>query len=138
MTEPAAGSDRSAASRTPENGDASIQFFADEPGSRESVFGSVDQSDVLSRLGDGAIEDDYADPFFDHSLLSSQVPHRSVDVGIRTVVGGEASSRPSATTSGAPDDDRLGATVSPALTLDAVARRRFILEGPASLASATG
>lgn len=124
-------SDDSVVAPQPPEEDPRLQFFGDgaerKATSGHSVFRSVDQDSVLNRLGEGS---DGEDSDFFEGVIPQGAPTttRSVDVGIRTVVGG---AEPAAKE----EEEPMPAprTTSPALAEDAEARWRFILEGPASL-----
>lgn len=110
--------------------DPRLQFFGDGAERKatggHSVFRSVDQDSVLDRLAEGS--DGEESGFFEGTIpQGASSTTRSVEVGIRTVVGGAAPAAEAEEPTPAPR------TTSPVLAEDAEARWRFILEGPASL-----
>ena len=106
----------------------------DQP--RESVFGKVDQEAVISRLEDAA-EDDAETSFFDRALSQPQPDAGRVFQAGVEVMGGLVPAEPS--------DGRRGPSLAGGRTWqsvsytgriadDPVARRSFILHGPAGVA----
>lgn len=105
----------------------------DQP--RESVFGKVDQEAVISRL-ENAAEDDAETSFFDRALTRAQPDaDRVFQAGVE-VMGGLAPAEPSdGSKAASPAGGGTWQSVSYTgrIADDPVARRSFILHGPAGV-----
>ncbi|MDP1876761.1 MAG: hypothetical protein Q8M17_04275 [Actinomycetota bacterium] len=111
---------------------------------RPSVFGKVNQADMVARL-DAVNDDDLDSEFFADSL--SDVEHaatRMFDVGIAALAqpGAPRAGFPQVAASAAPSLPPTSAagdaTVIARLAGDAAAQRAFILRGPLGLANEAG
>ena len=129
-----------------------LSFFTEgdtsAPAGQPSVFGAVDQAEMIARI-DAVTDDDLGSTFFGDSLQEVEVAAtRAFDIGVRTLSEGPRSSDAAATafspgsamaepfaapSGGATPVAAAPVTVVGPLAQDAVARRAFILGGPAAV-----
>lgn len=112
---------------------------ASRPAARPSVFGYVDQDELIARI-DAVADDDLTSDFFGDSIQEVEdAATRIFDIGIQTVT--EAGEPARGGTFGTPRTGTGVATSTPAgpvtvcgeLEDDTAARRAFILGGPAAI-----
>lgn len=132
--------------------DDGLGFFVEDAPSttahKPSVFGKVDQADMISRI-DAVTEDDLSSTFFGDSIQAVEdAAMRAFDVGIRTLAHDGRTPAAAGLSAPAPALNPPAATVqvlaqgggarTPAalsllLAEDASARHAFILGGPSAL-----
>ncbi len=115
-----------------------LQYFTGDqkakPPAAPSVFGAVDQDEIIARI-DNTPDDDLESSFFDDSMTEvEEAATRSFDVGIRTLTH-EAPRDGARTSFAASSGDGLaalptGPITASMLSSDERARQAFILGGP--------